>query len=61
MNEYLLLKDIWFCDAGRIFYRSVIDFGETKRIIYITKDKPYVSIFEDEIKNVDEYFRKYEW
>lgn len=58
MNEYLLLKDILFCNAGRIFYRSVIDFGEIKRIIYITKDKPYVSIFEDEIKNVNEYFRK---
>lgn len=60
MNEYLLLKDILLCNAGRIFYRSVIDFGEIKRIIYITKDKPYVSIFEDEIKNVNEYFRKYE-
>lgn len=61
MNEYLLLKDILFCNAGRIFYRSVIDFGEIKRIIYITKDKPYISIFEDEIKNVNEYFRKYEY
>lgn len=61
MNEYLLLKDILFCNAGRIFYRSAIDFGEIKRIIYITKDKPYISIFEDEIKNVNEYFRKYEY
>lgn len=61
MNEYLLLKDILFCNAGRIFYRSVIDFGEIKRIIYITKDKPYISIFEDKIKNVNEYFRKYEY
>lgn len=58
MSKYKLLKDITFCNQGRIFYKSEIDFGDQKRIIYITEDKPTVSIFEDEIDNIEDYFQE---